>query len=151
MVKLYNISDWNLQPWFNTGGTRAKKYFHSREDNHFYYFKQSEAKRNTVYIYEFWSEIIAYELGKMLGFDTLRYDIAIYKDKIGCLSKDMIDLQREELIEGGKYLNAFDNTFVYEDKKTKSLLISATTVISSPYTITLCERLTLSPSPLERG
>ena len=116
MVKLYDITDWNPQPWYNTGGTRAKKYVQS-PDGKFYYFKQSESKGKKDYKYEFWSEIIAYHLGKMTGFDMLRYDIATDGNKIGCLSESMIDRQNEELIEGGKYLNAFDNTFSYEEKK----------------------------------
>lgn len=116
MVKLYDITNWNAQPWYNTGGTRAKKYVQSPEGK-FYYFKQSESKGEKDYKYEFWSEIIAYHLGEMLGFNMLRYDIAIDGNKIGCLSESMIDRQNEELIEGGKYLNAFDNTFSYEEKK----------------------------------
>lgn len=116
MVKLYDITDWNPQPWYNTGGTRAKKYVQA-PDGKFYYFKQSEFKGKKDYKYEFWSEIIAYHLGIMLGFDMLRYDVAIDGNKIGCLSESMIDRQKEELIEGGKYLNAFDNTFSYEEKK----------------------------------
>jgi hypothetical protein len=82
-------------------------------DGDLYYFKQSIKK----YPYEFWSEIIAYEIGKMLGFDVLQYDIAIDGEKIGCVCKSMINPEAQELVEGGKYLSSFDNTFVYEDKK----------------------------------
>ncbi len=112
MPQIIDISEWSPQPWFNTGGTREKKMVLS-PDGHLYYFKQSIKK----YPYEFWSEIIAYEIGKMLGFDVLRYDIAIDREKIGCVCKSMIDSEAQELVEGGKYLSSFDNTFAYEDKK----------------------------------
>jgi hypothetical protein len=68
MPKLINISHWNSLPWFSTGGTRAKKYLHNPEDNKTYYFKKSIDK----YPFEFWSEIIAYELGKQIGLNVLK-------------------------------------------------------------------------------
>jgi hypothetical protein len=100
-------------PWFSTGGTRAKKYLHNPADNKTYYFKKSIDK----YPFEFWSEIIAYELGKQIGLDVLKYDVAIFHNEIGCISQSMIDPDKEELIEIGKYLQAFDNTFSPEDRK----------------------------------
>ena len=36
---------------------------------------------------------------------------------VGCISKSMINQASEELIEGGKYLQAFDNTFKPENVK----------------------------------
>lgn len=116
MPDFINISHWNLQQWYNTGGTRAKKYLHNPEDNKTYYFKKSIDK----YPFEFWSEIIAYELGKQIGFDVLKYDVAIFYDEIGCVSQSMINNDEEELIEIGKYLQAFDNTFSPEDRKLRN-------------------------------
>lgn len=116
MPDYINISHWNLQQWYNTGGTRAKKYLHNPDDNKTYYFKKSIDK----YPFEFWSEIIAYELGKQAGFDVLKYDVAIFHDEIGCVSQSMINNDEEELIEIGKYLQAFDNTFSPEDRKLRN-------------------------------
>ncbi len=116
MPDFINISHWNLQQWYNTGGTRAKKYLHNPDDNKTYYFKKSIDK----YPFEFWSEIIAYELGKQIGFDVLKYDVAIFHDEIGCVSQSMINNDEEELIEIGKYLQAFDNTFSPEDRKLRN-------------------------------
>jgi hypothetical protein len=80
---LYNITEeWNEQPWFSTGGTRAKKYLQS-PDSKFYYFKRSQLKPGKDYRFEFWSEIIAYELGTQLGFNMLRYIIAGYFKFVG--------------------------------------------------------------------
>jgi hypothetical protein len=117
MTKLYNISEWNEQSWWNTGGTRDKKIYLNPEDNNIYYFKQSFKKGQRDYKHEFWSEIIASQIGKSLGIDILEYDIAIRGNVIGCISKNMINVESEELIEGGKYLHAFDNTFNPEDTK----------------------------------
>jgi hypothetical protein len=117
MAKLYNISEWNEQSWWNTGGTRDKKIYLNPEDGELYYFKQSFKKGQRDYKHEFWSEIIASEVGALLGFDILAYHIAIRGNIVGCISKSMINQASEELIEGGKYLQAFDNTFMPENVK----------------------------------
>jgi hypothetical protein len=113
LPKLFTItSDWGPQPWYSTGGTRAKKYLQA-PDGKFYYFKRSQYKDATAakpgkdYKYEFWSEVIAYEVGTLLGFEMLEYNIAIDGDIMGCISQSMIDSENEELIEGVKYLQAF--------------------------------------------
>jgi hypothetical protein len=111
MAKLIDISAWPEQPWWNTGGTRNKKVYQCPDDGQLYYFKQSFNKGKRNYRYEFWSEVIASEIGQSVGFDILQYDVAIRKGVVGCISKSMIDPATEELIEGGKYLTAFDNTF----------------------------------------
>ena len=111
MPKLFIITEeWNKQPWFNTGGTREKKYLQS-PDGKFYYFKRSQLKPHKDYRFEFWNEIIAYELGSMLGFNMLRYDAAIDGDIMGCICQSMINADQEELIEGIKYLQAFSPTY----------------------------------------
>ncbi|MEQ8881303.1 MAG: hypothetical protein RLQ12_16785 [Cyclobacteriaceae bacterium] len=120
MAKLYDISEWSEQPWWNTGGTRNKKVYLNPEDGKLYYFKQSFNKGQRNYEYEFWSEIIASEVGKLLGFDLLEYHIAIRGNIIGCISESMIDPASEELVEGGKYLQALDNTFEPEDTKKRN-------------------------------
>jgi len=120
MAKLYNISEWNEQSWWNTGGTRDKKIYLNPEDGELYYFKQSFKKDQRDYKHEFWSEIIASEVGELLGFDILAYHIAIRGNIVGCISKSMINQTSEELIEGGKYLQAFDNTFKPENIKLRN-------------------------------
>lgn len=120
MAKLYNISEWNEQSWWNTGGTRDKKIYLNPEDGELYYFKQSFKKGQRDYKHEFWSEIIASEVGELLGFDILPYHIAIRGNVVGCISKSMINQASEELIEGGKYLQAFDNTFKPENIKLRN-------------------------------
>jgi len=113
LPELFIIDEnWNEQLWFSTGGTRAKKYLLS-PDGKYYYFKRSQYKEPTNFRpgkdfkYEFWSEIIAYELGKQLGFNVLRYDIAIDGNIMGCISESMIDNESQELVEGIKYIQSF--------------------------------------------
>lgn len=111
MPKLFTISDqWNEMPWMNTGGTRAKRYLQG-PDGKFYYFKRSQIKPGKDYRFEFWSEVIAFELGSMLGFNILRYDVAIDGEVMGCICETMINSEEEELIEGVKYLQAFSPTY----------------------------------------
>lgn len=120
MAKLYDISIWQEQLWWNTGGTRDKKIYLNPEDGELYYFKQSFKKGQRDYKHEFWSEIIASEIGQHLGFNILPYHIAIRGKVVGCISKSMINQASEELIEGGKYLQAFDNTFKPENIKLRN-------------------------------
>ncbi|HMV10872.1 MAG TPA: hypothetical protein PK325_13825 [Cyclobacteriaceae bacterium] len=116
MPELYDITEWNEQPWLNTGGTRNKKIYQSPADLKLYYFKQSFKRLSKDYKYEFWSEIIAYELGKMCGFNVLPYHIAVRGGEVGCISKSMINSDKEELVEGGRYIQAFDNAFNPDDR-----------------------------------
>jgi hypothetical protein len=113
LPQLFIISEeWTEQQWFNTGGTRAKKYLLS-PDRKYFYFKRSQFKEATQtkpakdFTYEFWNEIIAYEVGSLLGFKMLRYDLAIDGEIMGCISESMINSDKEELIEGVKYLQAY--------------------------------------------
>jgi len=117
MVKLYVITDWYETRYFSTGGTRNKKVYVNPIDGEYYFFKESLKKGNRDYKYEFWSEIIASEIGELLGFNVLKYHIAIRGEVVGCISKSMINQASDELIEGGKYLQAFDSTFNPEDIK----------------------------------
>jgi hypothetical protein len=111
LPKLFTIDDqWTPQPWYSTGGTRAKKYLLG-PDGRFYYFKRSQYKPGKDYTYEFWNEVIAYDLGTSLGFNMLRYDIAIDGDLMGCISEKMINSESEELIEGVKYLQAYSPNY----------------------------------------
>jgi hypothetical protein len=121
---IYITDEWSEQKWVHTGGTRAKKFLQS-PDGRYYYFKQSQKKEPTPtkpgkdYKYEFWNEIIAYELAKMIGFSALKYDIAIYGDFIGCLSELMIDSEKNELVEGVKYLQAYSPLYDPQNKEHK--------------------------------
>ena len=104
--------EWSDLRWFSTGGTRPKKYFLA-PNGKYYFFKRSEfknpidGKQGKDYKYEFWNEVIAYEIGQHLGFNTLKYDVAVDGDVVGCISESMINSTRQELIEGIKYLQAY--------------------------------------------
>jgi hypothetical protein len=120
VAAIYDITSWNAQPWYNTGGTRAKKYIQSR-DGKYYFFKRSQLKPGKDYKFEFWSEIIASKVGQFLGFHVLVYDIAIDGDIMGCICASMIDPDKEELIEGLRYLQGYDNTFNPEKPSLRKL------------------------------
>ena len=95
----YKLDDWHKMPWYNTSGTRDKSIFLNAETESFY-FKTSYKKGQKDYVYEFWSEIVASLLGESLNLPVLHYDIASYEDKIGCISKNMLKFDKEELVEG---------------------------------------------------
>lgn len=116
MVKYYDISKWEEHPYYGTGGTRDKTVVENRTDGCLYYFKTSLKKKVIDYKYEFWSEIIASEIGNTLGLSILHYDVAWKEDRLGCLSKSMINPQIEELQEGYKWLTGFDDRYDINDK-----------------------------------
>lgn len=121
MPDFYNITNWNEKPWFQTGGTRSKVIVENPETGEDYYFKSSLKKEKIDYKYEFWSEIVASEVGNLLGFDMLRYDIAYNRGEIGCLSKSMVTEGKNKLTEGISYLTGFDTTYNPEEKQSKKL------------------------------
>lgn len=120
MPPIIDITKWNQQPWFSTGGTRNKKYIQS-PDGVFYYFKKSYKTDGRDYFFEFWSEVIATQVGVHLGFNMLEYVAAIDNGEMGCLCVSMIKPEREELIEGVKYLQAYENSFNPELKVWREL------------------------------
>ncbi len=115
MAKFFDISDWEEHEYLNTGGTRDKVVVEHASDGQLYFFKTSLKKKEKDYKYEFWSEVIASEVGRMLGFDTLQYDVAVNKQTLGCLSKLMIDPSCEQLDEGYKWINRFQIAYDTED------------------------------------
>jgi hypothetical protein len=123
-VKFIDASQWVTLEWYNSGGTRAKRVLQS-PDGAEWYFKCSEkkpAKDNKpekYYRYEFWSEIIAYQIGNFLGLNILRYDIAVHDNEIGCISPLMIKPDKEQLIEVGRYMTSLNSSFLPEDYSTR--------------------------------
>ena len=122
-IKFIDASEWQEQFWLSSGGTRAKKILQDPNGND-YFFKCSEKKEAKEgklakeYKYEFWNEIIAYQLGKALGLNMLRYDIAIFGDEIGCLSPKMNNSE-EELVEVGRFMTAINADFLPENNNTR--------------------------------
>jgi hypothetical protein len=120
MAEFYDISKWQEKPHFQTGGTRNKAIFENPDTGELHYFKTSLKKDIIDYKFEFWSEILASEIGRELGFNTLKYDIACHKDEIGCLSKSMVDTNAGKLSEGINYLRGYDPNYNPDDKNSYS-------------------------------
>ncbi len=117
MVDYFDISKWEEHEYFNTGGTRDKVVVENPSDGKLYYFKTSLKKLVIDYTYEFWSEVIASEIGKFLGFNILHYDVAWNNGRLGCLSMSMIDARVAELQEGYKWLTGFDSSYDIKNKE----------------------------------
>ncbi len=124
-IQFIDASDWLELTWYNSGGTRAKKILQDLEGNEFF-FKCSEkkpakeGKPEKHYKYEFWNEIIAYQLGKLLGLNMLRYDVAVFNGEIGCISPKMTVTDEEQLIEIGRFMTAINSDFLPENYKTRT-------------------------------
>lgn len=105
-----DISSWIERDYLQTGGTRSKCIVVDSQYDEFF-FKTSLKKDMKDYKYEFWSEIIASKIGLYLGFNVLDYNIALRNYEVGCLSKMMINLENEEMIEGRQYLMGIDSNY----------------------------------------
>lgn len=117
MVEFKDISLWEKHEYLGTGGTRDKVVVENPNDNCLYYFKTSYIKKEKNYTYEFWSEVIASELGTLLGFDILKYNVAANEHQtLGCLSKLMIDTTVEQLDEGYKWIKRYKHAYNTEDR-----------------------------------
>lgn len=120
------IDDWERLYEINTSGTRSKFVVLS-PSNELYYFKASlkkyiDGKVVKEFPSEFWSEIVASQLGYMIDLPVLRYDIAAYKDILGCISKNMAKGD-EEITEGVRIIaNIMPSFPVDPDYKQKHFL-----------------------------
>ncbi|MDE6381122.1 MAG: hypothetical protein K2L11_11685 [Muribaculaceae bacterium] len=106
----FKLDSWIKIPEVNTTGTRDKAIFIAPSGQTFY-FKTSINQNKKIYPFEFWSEIAADRLGMLLKLPVLHYHIASYGDKIGCLSENMIDIKKEELIEGVNFILQVEPNF----------------------------------------
>lgn len=124
--RLFVIDEWERLYEMNTSGTRSKFVVLS-PNNESYYFKTSlkkivDGKVVKEFPSEFWSEIVAYQLGAMLKLPVLRYDIAAYKNVLGCISKNMAK-DDEEITEGVRIIaNVMPSFPVDPDYKQKHFL-----------------------------
>lgn len=109
--KLVDISNWQSgNNDFVPIGKRIKRVVFEPETEKLYYFKVPKDK----YPWEFWTEVISYRIGQGLDFNVLKYEPAISKDIVGCLSPSMVG-ENEELIHGQQFLTQILPTF--ETKK----------------------------------
>lgn len=119
MADFYDTTTWAERWYYQTGGTRSKVIVENPDNNEEYYFKTSLKRDQKDYKYEFWSEIIASEVGVILGFDMLKYDIAYNRGEIGCISKSMVTMGKNKLTEGISYLTGYDTTYNPKMKDSK--------------------------------
>ena len=111
-----DITNWNKNPYSSTGGTRAKKIYIHPDNEIDYFFKGSkELEDGTIrYPLEFWSEIVSSKIGQWLNFDMLDYNIGYdytSNQKVGCLSKSMIENTANTLTEGLQYLRGYNSKY----------------------------------------
>jgi len=117
-MKYYDVSNWSSKSFStNTKGSRDKGILFDPLTGDEYFIKFPMIRRNRDYSMETWSEILAYEIGTLLGFNVLRYDFGMQNERAGCISKNMVSEYNESLIEGDSILMAYDPTY---DPKEKS-------------------------------
>lgn len=123
-VQFIDTNDWQETFWLHSGGTREKRILLDPQDK-LWFFKRSErkpaqdGKPGKYYKDEFWSEIIAYQIGNFLRLDVLRYDVALSNGQLGCLSPSMIDVEKEKLVEIGRYMITYNPDFSPELRATR--------------------------------
>jgi len=119
-----NISDWQIDNQYNTGGSRSKKIVTDLASGDIYFYKASKVdkKGEIRYPLEFWSEIVSSKIGKLLGLNILDYNIAYEENDrqpVGCLSKSMVNFDKNKLTEGISYLIGYDVEYNPEVDKEK--------------------------------
>lgn len=117
-----DTTEWERIVYANTGGSRSKTILIHPESDDQYFFKGSKELVTGEFRYptEFWSEIVSSKIGQLFGFDMLDYNIAFnenFNQKIGCLSKSMINNSLNKLTEGKEYLMGFDSKYDPENDK----------------------------------
>lgn len=116
-VEVYDINNWNAQVWNKPQkGSSPIIYFENPDTYEHYFFKESHGK----YPPEFWSEVISSKLGQSLGFNVLDYNVALYQGRLGCISKQMLQPDKQELYHGVDVLNDHLKSFILSDKPTYS-------------------------------
>lgn len=114
-IKYFDINEWERLTEINTLGTRNKFIVLNPETNESFFFKTSLHKevkgRIKSYPFEFWSEIVSSILGEMLHLPVLHYDIASFKNSLGCISKNMASSD-EEMTEGYLVITQFFPKFL---------------------------------------
>lgn len=118
-----DISDWQKNVHYSTGGTRSKYIALHPQTNEEYFFKGSQENLlgEIKYSNEFWSEIVSSKIGQFFGFPMLDYNIAFnkyHKQKIGCISKSMVFSSRNKLTEGVTYLTGTNSNYIPSLHKT---------------------------------
>ena len=115
----YDVSTWLVTSALSSKGTRDKLVLIKPDTEDTYFLKFPMVKVNKDYTPENWSEVIASELGIALGFNVLKYDLAVYNGKVGCISQNMTTPSKNEtLIEGHSILSRFDSTYDPSNKET---------------------------------
>ena len=118
-MEFYDVSDWLETSAPSTKGTRDKLVLIKPQTEDTYFLKFPMVREKRDYTPENWSEVLAYEIGKALGFNVLRYDLAVHKGKVGCISKNMTKPgNNESLVEGHSILSRFDSTYDPSNKDT---------------------------------
>lgn len=122
IVTYTDITDWDYLVYQNTTGSRSKKItVHPTTFNEYFFKGSKELPTGEIrYPTEFWSEIISSKIGQILGFNTLDYNIgynANGNQKIGCLSKSMVNYSINKLTEGKVYLTGFKSSYNPEKDK----------------------------------
>ena len=115
-MKYYDVSHWGDSSGQSTTGTREKEILINPDTGKMCFLKYSMCKPGRDYATEYWSEIIAYEVGRYLGFNVLEYDLAEKNGRFGCISENMVDTDSEQLIEGHSILTNYDASYDPEDK-----------------------------------
>lgn len=111
-----DITDWEINRFVSTGGTRSKNIAIHPETLDQYFFKTSQIDiyDNVKYPTEFWSEIVSSKVGQLLGFNMLDYNVAFnnnQRQKLGCISKSMVINEENRLTEGVTYLQGYDSKY----------------------------------------
>ncbi len=112
-VVVQRLDGWNAQIWQKPQkGSSPITFFENPANGETFFFKESHRKYPT----EYWSEIVASKYGQYLGLQVLDYNVGLYENQAGCLSKHMLSRGTQELYHGVDVLNDHLKSFIVTDK-----------------------------------
>lgn len=115
-MNYFEVSQWVDSSGQGTMGTREKEILINPDTGKVCFLKFSLLKPGRDYKTEYWSEIIASEVGRLLGFNILEYGLAEKSGRYGCISEIMVDTEIEQLIEGYSILTNYDQSYDPNEK-----------------------------------
>ena len=62
--------------------------------------------------YEDYAELIGYEFAKLLGMNCAQYDLAIFNDNLGVITKSIVNEDRETMVSGSEIISTVYTDYI---------------------------------------
>lgn len=79
-----------------------------------FWFNNHKMMYKDIYpeIYEDYAELIGYEFAKLLGMNCAQYDLAIFNDNLGVITKSIVNEDRETMVSGSEIISTVYTDYI---------------------------------------